>query len=524
MAINVFGKIIDPVEGASSINSYFLNLSKKRDTAGGETEFTIGKTYFDSGDYSNAFRHFRKSLQLNPAYTMAYLYISRIYQEKNMLNDARKILETGINYIPAYSFFTELTKIYSKLGMKMRIGELWKKYIEKFPDNEKGYLNLGNFYSSCGQNSKAITFFEKVLVLKKDNVAVREEIGDIYFNNGNFEEAGRIFREIFNSTDNSGIRTEIGKKLIDIDMKLNNIEDAVILADELSNFITDDIFLIKIADVFIASQDFKKAFEILEKSRKINPLNYNVYYRYAFLSALKGNVEEMEKNLKLVIKFIENPAILNFLNNIENYDNNDAIKLTRELLSKNSNIDEILLSNFNSKTESVKKKIPEEKIIDDKTDFTEEIKFIIKTMENMNIMFEKQVENQFNLIGEIVRTVEKANQMNLSEISKISDYIEAQTNYYYNIKNISEKNLEQLFEKTGANIKKVINFSSKTNKVVFHKINEFRKKSIKIHSDLEKHYYNLNKLKKMSERAEKIDKIASFLSKIIEENKNSDYE
>ncbi|MGM0606979.1 MAG: tetratricopeptide repeat protein [Candidatus Muiribacteriota bacterium] len=516
---NVFGKIIDKIESADKIIAILQQRSKIKDNAGAETEFTIARNYFDSGDYGNAFTHLKKSVLLNYSYSVSYLYISKIYQEKNLFQDARKLLEACIKYNPSYIIYSELASVYLRSGMKMKISDLWKKYIDKFPDNEKGYLNLGNFYASMGQNGKAISIFEKVLKIKKDNTSVKEEIADIYLNGGKNKEAGDILREIFDSTEVSGMRAEYGRKLLDIYLAENELKKALEIASELQTFVKEEKVFIKISDVYLACGIFEEALNFLNRIRKVNPLNYAVYFRYAFIYSLKENKEEVYNNLKFIIKFNENSKVIRLLNDFDQITSDELKEKTGEIIVTNSEIKNETVRNLIENKDMLPEPQEEDKIeIKENIENNQEDEFTlrtaVKTLEEINNFFEKQMENQSRLIGIISRLIEKNNYNNMEEVSKIFFFNNEQIKYVLSRETQSKEEFHEIFNKIKSGIKKSVYKTSKGNKRIYNKINEFRKKNLETQGILEKYLYQIEKINRKIELDEDIESIIDSLKKL----------
>ncbi|MFW5782048.1 MAG: tetratricopeptide repeat protein [Candidatus Muiribacteriaceae bacterium] len=278
---NFFDRLIEGVEPCSRIVNFIGQ--NNRDSTGAETEFTIARNHFDNEEYGNAFLHLKKALMYHSAYTNAYLYIVRIYLAKNMMTDARSLLQRLVNVIPNYQFYVELANLYQKNGLDKKIVDLWKKYIDKFPESEKGYLNLGNYYAANGQTAKAVTIFEKILLKCKNSNGVKEQISRIYIKNQEFDKAISLLKEIYDDSDKQSVKAEEAKQIMHLSLLTGAIETAFSYADEIAGVIRDQEGLLLLSDAMIASGRFDLAREFLVDIKKVNPFQSAIWYRYAFI-------------------------------------------------------------------------------------------------------------------------------------------------------------------------------------------------------------------------------------------------
>ncbi len=526
---NMIDKIMDSsgiggVEACGKILEIAKKTTKIKDNAGAETEFTIGKNYFDNEDYNAAFGHFRKSIQMNSSYTRSYVYIARVYVQKNLLSEARKFLEKLLIYHQSYSLYTELANVYLKSGMGIKIVELWKGYIQKNPKSEKGYLNLGNYYSQNGQNAKAIEFFEKVLQIKKDSLSIKEEIADIYLQSDNVDLAEKILFDVFSKSENFGIRAEQGQKLIAIYLESGRAEKALEIASDIKGYTRSEEMMILLSDAYIANLKFEEAEKILEHIKKVNPINYEVFFRFAFMAAVKEDFEGLKTYLRLIVKFVDSKVILAYLKDFEALGLKE-VKLkaaefysTRSKLSLESLSDLFIAYDKKMKDDEEDDKKAEQEKNTKSQDESQIPAEFLKVLEEMNNIFENKVNKQQAIIDRIGKMILLANQKNMKEVDKIIQFNNSSVKYLFSKGEYSSEEVQNEYRKVMANIKKGIDLTEKTNIGIYNRINDIKKKNVEVLSSLEKYLYNLNKLTRMLSADEEMTNIQLFIDSLLKDN------
>ena len=482
----VFNNLMDNMDSSETI----LNIARKKgdskDSAGSETEFIMGKQDLQSGDIRNAYLHLKKSLLLNNRHVNSYLYIARLFNEKGNFNECRNLLENIIKIIPSLVFFNELAVIFEQRGYDSRLIDVWKEYIRRFPDSDKGYLNLGNFYRKKGQINKAVQYYEKILNLKTTNLSVKLELADIYFNENEIKKAVDILEDIYNESFNSGAKIEAGQKLVGIYVKTGEIEKAYIIAENLYSSCKDERFLLQTVDVLILNGKIEKANELCLRIRKVFPLCYQVYYRIGMIALLKDEIELFKKNIRIIINFIDNNGLRHFLE-----DEKEKL-LLEDFIVSYSEISEISPEIISDSLMKKDEEISSENELEIPEDDDFNIDVAIELLFNLNDFFRNNIHKQTKLINAISSLIQKTNNDNVERLEKIHFFIDNNLHFFKTKKSDDREEFRKSLVHTVSNLKKGIDFTSRTNQKIYEKINDFRKKNIEIQSELEKMLYEIN--------------------------------
>ncbi|MCK9224915.1 MAG: tetratricopeptide repeat protein [Candidatus Muirbacterium halophilum] len=508
--VNVFNNLIDNMDSAETILSIAKKKDDSKDSAGSETEFIMGKQDLTSGDVRNAYLHFKKSLLLNNKHVNSYLYIARLFNEKGNFKECRTLLENIVKIIPSLAFFNELALIYEQRGYESRLIDVWKEYIRKFPDSDKGYLNLGNYYRKKGQINKAVFYYEKILSLKTTNLSVKLELAEIYFSEKNFDKAIEILVEIYKESFNSGAKIEAGQKLVGVYLETGDIKKAYDIAENLYSSCKDEKFLLKTVDVHILSKKIEKANEICLRIRKVFPLCYQVYYRIAMIALINADIDMFKKNIRIIINFIDSGGLKEFL------EKEDFEDFKEDFILNYSEISDI-------SPEIIKQTLFEDNVQEQDEIFIEEpddnscnIDVAVELLFNLNDFFRKNIFKQTKLINAISSLIQKTNNDNVERLEKIHFFIDNNLMFFKTKKTDDKDEFRKSLVHTVSNLKKGIDFTSRTNQKIYEKINDFRKKNIEIQSELEKMLYDINIINRNYDNSKDFEDFIKSLESVFE--------
>lgn len=215
--------------------------------------------------YDKALNFYKDLIEYRFSEPEVYTSASKILLNKEDTAKAENILKLGRKRFPDnYNILIILTNIYLTRGNVEKSTELLNKAIEKQPDNEELYYNIGVIYDQSSKDSTlsrekreellslSIDNYKKAIKLKEGYFDAYYNLGALYFNKG---------VQIVNSTDTIPIE----KKQLYEKMKKK------------------------------ANEYFEKALPYLEKAKKLKPKDRNTLKALKELYARTKRYEKLKK-------------------------------------------------------------------------------------------------------------------------------------------------------------------------------------------------------------------------------------
>jgi tetratricopeptide (TPR) repeat protein len=192
-------------------------------------------------------------------------------------------LEAEFRNIYPADFVSKFLNIYAQID------------IEK--NNDQLYSQLGELFLSINKPNEAIPYFEKALELNDKNLKTILNCANAYFQIGDLSHSEFLLKKALVIDPDSIQANEI---LFDIYSKdKTKYNEAVKIAEKIINQKSDDLnFLIKLKDIYLSLQNFKKAKEIIN-----------------FILSQRQKLNINEKDLKSLLKNLIYANI-----KLENYD------------------------------------------------------------------------------------------------------------------------------------------------------------------------------------------------------------
>ena len=156
----------------------------------------LGAALREKNNPAKAILHFKKAIQINPAYVSAYNNLGAVLAEQGQFDDAIRYysesLEINPNYSPAHY---NLAMALSKKG---RIKEAVNHYSEVLrinPHNAEAHNNYGAILAEQGNIDAAAWHFSEALRLKPDYSQAHHNMGLILFRKGKKQQALKHFQK-----------------------------------------------------------------------------------------------------------------------------------------------------------------------------------------------------------------------------------------------------------------------------------------------------------------------------------------
>ena len=242
----------------------------------------------ESGEWGLAEKYLKKSIEKQPTHHLHY-YLGYVYRcannsENNKLDEALLQQETALKLCEDKNecgwIFYEIGKIYkdywydkkddgkaleyfqkaiacesTAYDAYMQIGnlfdldeidkkiEIYKKGIEKFPNNKLCYLSCASYLSSHKkEHDEAEAILLSAIENRIESAAVYESLGEIKIKQGMFDEAISYYKKIIDLEDTPNLHARINFILASIYLRDENYDDAEGLLLKALNQSTDNEF------------------------------------------------------------------------------------------------------------------------------------------------------------------------------------------------------------------------------------------------------------------------------------------
>lgn len=270
-------------------------------------DFTI--VYLDAnkakilGNFSEAIKLFRESLQIDPTSAAARYEIARIYAEDSNFPSAISYAKEAYNLEPENIWYAQfLGQLYSEMGKTEESIAVFREIVKKHPNEYGYYFSLGSLLSAQGKYDEALKLYNDL----EEKVGTSEELAlqrqMIYIDKGDFDSA---LMEIDKLIDTNPEELRLYGMKAEIYQQLGREDDARTLYEQMLEMEPDNgLVLLSLHD--IAKKNGKQS-------------EANEYLKRAFGSS------ELSIDVKVNI-------LLNYLNSPDFNKNRDFIlSLTREM-------------------------------------------------------------------------------------------------------------------------------------------------------------------------------------------------
>jgi len=132
-------------------------------------------------DWQDNFSLWSKTVQTSPNSLVARGGLGLAYQERGMLDEARKHFEIAIKLYPAHAkSYYNLGLLFHRKGDLKRAMEYFNRSVTLDPESIRGYYNLATLYAKQGLMDMAIRYYTKVIELDPELVEAHYNLGMAY--------------------------------------------------------------------------------------------------------------------------------------------------------------------------------------------------------------------------------------------------------------------------------------------------------------------------------------------------------
>jgi len=141
----------------------------------------LGLLYHEKKEYNKSLKAYQKAIEINPKYDSAYLGIGVIYENKKEYNNAIEAYKKAIEINPKYAnAYHGIGVSYDNKKEYNKAIEAYQKAVEINPEYDSAYFGIGVIHEKKREYNKAIEAYQKAVELNPKYDSVYYNIGNIY--------------------------------------------------------------------------------------------------------------------------------------------------------------------------------------------------------------------------------------------------------------------------------------------------------------------------------------------------------
>ncbi|MCS7244036.1 MAG: tetratricopeptide repeat protein [Candidatus Calescibacterium sp.] len=248
----------------------------------------------DIQDYPKAIMYLKKIIEQNPMFDDAYLLVGYTYLRQNILNQSlfylKKATELNNKQATASILLAKYLIMMGKYDDAIEVLHNKAQMIE--PNNPQIYYYLAQSYKGKNEYEKALRLYENLKIYNYITPQIKKEMADIYMLLGEYSQAQKILLEL--KEENILFDDEIYEKLIIINERLGNLDQALFLVKEALAFEEKNSFYLIGAKVAFRKGEFDTAHRWFKKVLENNPRDFEALYSLGIieLSRMRFGVSE----------------------------------------------------------------------------------------------------------------------------------------------------------------------------------------------------------------------------------------
>jgi TolB-like protein len=283
-----------------------------------QTESVVAYTYYLKGreyyyryhkeDNENSIKLFKKALELDPNYALAYAGLGDAYGQRSQrfgfpstwIDSSIAAGQHAVTLDPALAEgYKALALGYTQLGKENLAIENNKKAVEFNPSYYPAVANLGSSYETIGKPDEALPWAKKAISINPTNPVTMALLGGIYFDLGEDAKAHTFFdRALALQPD----LTNAHQGLASLEFLNGQIEQAKARTLNLIASVPDEPGPLLLAGaIYLFANDLNKAKQYFEKELAMTSPESGSYNELAYIYAKLGRTNDSRKMLELNI-------------------------------------------------------------------------------------------------------------------------------------------------------------------------------------------------------------------------------
>jgi tetratricopeptide (TPR) repeat protein len=247
--------------------------------------------YLLQGDLAKAAELYKKALETDPNFMLAYYNLGIInFKQKNM-QGAVKYCEAALqldpNYAPAYN---QLGLIYWAMERRDDAIAAYNKAIAVSPDNPMALHNLALAYNALNMKEKSVELLKRAISIRPDYVEAYSDLATVYAESGKTEEAVAAIKKALEIYPNAA---DLYNRMGFLYFMMGRPDEAVSAYNKAIALRPDNVAAMNdLAVLYYKSGRPEQAFELLERAIAIRPDYAGAYANLGRMYLESGKKEE----------------------------------------------------------------------------------------------------------------------------------------------------------------------------------------------------------------------------------------
>jgi tetratricopeptide (TPR) repeat protein len=161
--------------------------------------FSLWDAQFDKGAQAEAIPFYRRAIELDPNFALAYARLGTVYSNLGEPTDSaeytKKAFERRERVSEAEKFYITSHYYHFVTGELDKATEIYQIWEQTYPRASVPTINLGVIYSAMGQYDKALQEALAALRLEPTNAVAYYNVSGAYINLNRYEEAKAVLRQ-----------------------------------------------------------------------------------------------------------------------------------------------------------------------------------------------------------------------------------------------------------------------------------------------------------------------------------------
>ena len=162
-----------------------------------EIHYSLGGLLDKLQQYTEAVEEYKLAIEMKPETLKYYLAMADDLERIGMLDQELIILQNGMILDPKNAHIQQmLGETQAKLGQFVNAKETFEKAYQLNQRDPQNLINLGLIYDKCGDSKKAVSYWEGALKLKPGHEMALMDIGAVKNRQGDYRGAIKIYAEL----------------------------------------------------------------------------------------------------------------------------------------------------------------------------------------------------------------------------------------------------------------------------------------------------------------------------------------
>ncbi|HBW47874.1 TPA: hypothetical protein DEF17_08110, partial [bacterium] len=250
----------------------------------------LGDLYRILGDTGSAISHYSSSLAIDANQPNTVLALSQLYIKTGSFNEAGSLLNHASALGDDPTALSMRAYLAHRSGRLDEAASLYRRVLEKTPDNGEILLNLGIVEAARNDLNSAVDVFQKAVMNVPEKATAYRYLGFVQFDLGRYSSAVDSLRRVISEMPNDAAsRFRLGKALLILNRPGEAIQQFEYIRTNAGNYV--ELYPL-IGKAYLLAGQPGKAREDLERSNRENPADSSVIADLAEMYSRVG-----EKNL-----------------------------------------------------------------------------------------------------------------------------------------------------------------------------------------------------------------------------------